>query len=91
MLRLRLVRALSISQTGSTPQFALYGEILSLRVPKFAQRNCGRPTVAHAQWMRVTAMKPMNHNEFCKAIDALGLTQVGAGRFLGVNSRTCQD
>jgi hypothetical protein len=39
----------------------------------------------------VTAMKPMNHTEFCKAIDALGLTQVGAGRFLGVNSRTCQD
>jgi hypothetical protein len=27
----------------------------------------------------MTAVKPMNHTEFSKAIDALGLTQVGAG------------
>jgi len=38
----------------------------------------------------VTAMKPMNHSEFSKAIDTLGLTQVGAGRFL-VDPRTCRD
>ena len=38
----------------------------------------------------MTAVKPMNHIEFSKAIDALGLTQVGAGRFLGVDPRTCR-
>jgi hypothetical protein len=38
----------------------------------------------------VTAVKPMNHIEFSKAIGALGLTQVGAGRFLGVDPRTCR-
>jgi hypothetical protein len=38
----------------------------------------------------VTAVKPMNHNKFSKAIDALDLTQVGAARFLGVDPRTCR-
>jgi hypothetical protein len=38
----------------------------------------------------MTAVKPMNPTEFSKAIDALGLTQVGAGRFLGVDPRTCR-
>ena len=38
----------------------------------------------------MTAMKPMNHSEFSKAIDTLGLTQVGAGRFL-VDPHTCRD
>jgi hypothetical protein len=38
----------------------------------------------------VTTVKPMNQTEFSKAIDALGLTQVGAGRFLGVDPRTCR-
>jgi hypothetical protein len=33
----------------------------------------------------------MNQTEFSKAIDALGLTQVGAGRFLGVDPRTWVD
>jgi hypothetical protein len=32
----------------------------------------------------------MNRTEFSKAIDALGLTQVGAARFLGVDPRTCR-
>ena len=38
----------------------------------------------------MTAVKPMNHIEFSKAIDALGLTQVSAARFLGVDPRTCR-
>jgi hypothetical protein len=38
----------------------------------------------------VTAVKPMNHTEFSKAIDALGLTQVGTARFIGVDPRTCR-
>jgi hypothetical protein len=38
----------------------------------------------------VTAVRPMNHTEFSRAIDALGLTQVGAARFLGVDPRTCR-
>jgi hypothetical protein len=32
----------------------------------------------------------MNQTEFSKAIDALGLTQVSAARFLGVDPRTCR-
>jgi hypothetical protein len=32
----------------------------------------------------------MNHIELSRAIDALGLTQVGAGRFLGVDARKCR-
>jgi len=32
----------------------------------------------------------MNHTEFSRAIDALGLTQVGAARFLGVDPRACR-
>jgi hypothetical protein len=33
-------------------------------------------------------MKRMNHIEYRALIDALGLTQVGAGEFLGVGDRT---
>jgi len=32
----------------------------------------------------------MHQTEFSKAIDALGLTQVSAARFLGVDPRTCR-
>src|SRR6185369_1359095 len=46
LLRLRLVRALSISQTGGTPQFALYGEILSLRVPTVSSRSPRRKALS---------------------------------------------
>ena len=38
----------------------------------------------------MTTVKPMNQTEFSKAIDALGLTQVSAARFLGVDPRTCR-
>ena len=38
----------------------------------------------------MNAVKPMNQTEFSKAIDALGLTQVSAARFLGVDPRTCR-
>ena len=38
----------------------------------------------------MTTVKPMHQTEFAKAIDALGLTQVSAARFLGVDPRTCR-
>lgn len=38
----------------------------------------------------MTTVKLMNPTEFSKAIDALGLTQVSAARFLGVDPRTCR-